>query len=173
MRLNIDGMMNKNFLLNLIASEDRYDFSNFLHEMDRARDMGLLEDDHFALFRNGFVVNQIVKLKDARKVIGRELQPAELLDKVNYLSILRDIESLNTAYTNDTIIDGLCNNDRDFSWWFTCGTMSNLPIEVRNNIAMKLLSKGEIEKAKCVLQTIEYTLSTTRGYDDNKRRNSR
>ena len=172
MRFNVEGMKDKNFLLNLITSEDRHDFSNFLDDMSRAYGMGLLEDDDFVLFRNGFVVNAVVSLKDSRKVIGRELQSGELLDKINYLSMIPDFESLNVAYTNDTIIDGLCNNDRDFSWWFTCGTMSNLPIEVRNNIAMKLLSKGQTEKVMYVLQSIERTMKSDREYDGSKR-NSR
>lgn len=169
MRLNVDRIKDKNFLLNLIASEDRHDFSNFLYEVDKAKRMGLLNDDDFTLFRNGFVVNAIIALKDSKNAIGRELQPAELLDKVNYLSLVPDLESLNVAYTNDTIIDGLCNNDRDFSWWFTCGTMSSLPIEVRNNIAMKLLSKGEAEKVMYVLKSIDRTMKINKEYDGTRR----
>ena len=91
------------------------------------------------------------------------------LDKVNYLSLVPDFESLNVAYTNDTIINGLCNNDRDFSWWFTCGTMSSLPIEVRNNIAMKLLSKGEAEKVMYVLKSIDRTMKINKEYDGTRR----
>lgn len=168
MRLIIENMRDKNFLLNLIASEDRHDFSNFLHEVYRAKEMGLLEEDDFILFRNGFVVNAVIALKDAKNVIGRELQTAELLDKVNYLSLIPDIESLNVAYTNETIINGLCSGDDDFSWWFTCGTMSTLPVEVRNNIAIKLLEKGETDKVKYVLDSIARTLKADREYSDNK-----
>ena len=157
-----EKMNNKNFLMNLIASEDRHDFSNFLYDVEDAKRKGLLEDDDFELFRNGFVVNAVISLKDAKNVIGRELQPAELLDKVNYLSLVPDFESLNVAYTNDTIIEGLCNDDEDFSWWFTCGTMGSLPVEVRNNIAIKLLEKGQIDKAKYVLNAIARTLEFER-----------
>lgn len=157
---------NKNFLLNLIASEDRHDFSNFLYDVDKAKRDGLLSDDDFILFRNGFVVNAIVSLKDAKNVIGRNLQTAELLDKVNYLSLVPDFESLNVSYTNDDIINGLCNDDRDFSWWFTCGTMSCLPVEVRNNIAIKLLERGRVDKAKYVLDSIARTLKFERENSD-------
>ena len=100
------------------------------------------------------------------------MQTAELLDKVNYLSIIPDFESLNVAYTNDTIINGLCNGDDDFSWWFTCGTMSTLPVEIRNNIAMKLLGRGETEKTMYVLQSIERTMKSEREYSESKK-NSR
>ena len=167
-----EQMKNKIYLLDLIASEDRHDFSNFLYDVDNAKRHGLIDDDDFILFRNGFVVNSVVALRFGKKVLKRELQPSELLDKINYLSLIADFESLNVAYTNDTIINGLCNNDRDFSWWFTCGTMSSLPIEVRNNIAMKLLSKGDSEKALYVLKSIERTMKINREYDDSKR-NSR
>ena len=163
---NIDKIRDKNFLLNLIASEDRHDFSNFLYDVDRAKRAGLLEDGDFVLFRNGFVVNAIVSLKDSKNVIGRELQTAELLDKVNYLSLIPDFESLNVSYTNDTIIEGLCNDDRDFSWWFTCGTMHSLPVEVKNNIAIKLLEKGKVDKARYVLDSIARTLKFERENSD-------
>ena len=163
---NIDKIRDKNFLLNLIASEDRHDFSNFLYDVDRAKRAGLLEDGDFVLFRNGFVVNAIVSLKDSKNVIGRELQTAELLDKVNYLSLIPDFESLNVSYTNDTIIEGLCNNDKDFSWWFTCGTMHSLPVEVKNNIAIKLLEKGKVDKARYVLDSIARTLKFERENSD-------
>ena len=76
----VDKMTNKAFLLNLIASEDRHDFSNFLYDVDNAKRDGLLKDDDFALFRNGFVVNAVVSLKDSKNIIGRKLQTAELLD---------------------------------------------------------------------------------------------
>lgn len=164
----VDKMNNKAFLLNLIASEDRHDFSNFLYDVDNAKRDGLLKDDDFALFRNGFVVNAVVSLKDAKSVIGRELQTAELLDKVNYLSIIPDFESLNVSFTNDSIIEGLCNGDRDFSWWFTCGTMSSLLVEVKNNIAIKLLEKGQLDKAKYVLDSIARTLEFERENSDIK-----
>ena len=167
-KFDIDKMQDKNFLLKLIASEDRHDFSNFLYEVEKAKREGLLEDSDFLLFRNGFVVNAIIELKDAKNVIGRDLQPSELLDKVNYLSLVPDFESLNVAYTNDTIIDGLCNNDRDFSWWFTCGTMSCLPVEIRNNIAIKLLDKGEVQKAMYVLESVKRTLKYERENSDNR-----
>lgn len=168
MGVTTNKIKDKTFLLNLIASEDRHDFSNFLYEVVEDKRNGLLSDDDFILFRNGFVVNAIIALKDSKSSIGRELQTAELLDKINYLSLVPDLESLNVAFTNDTIIDGLCNNDNDFSWWFSCGTMSNLPVEVRNNIAMKLLSRGETEKTMYVLESISRTLKVEREYDDNK-----
>lgn len=157
-----ENMKNKKFLLNLIASEDRHDFSNFLYDVERAKRYGLIDDDDFVLFRNGFVVNSVVALKDSKNVIGRKLLPAELLDKVNYLSLIPDFESLNVCYTNKTIIDGLCNDDRDFSWWFTCGTMHCLPVEVRNNIAIKLLENGKIEKALYVLESMSKSLEFDR-----------
>lgn len=167
---DINMMKDKNYLLKLIISEDRHDFSNFLYDVDEAKRNGLLDDEDFLLFRNGFVVTSIVSLKNSMNLIGRRLQTSELLDKVNYLSLVPDLESLNVAYTNDTIIDGLCNNDADFSWWFKCGTMEDLPIEVRNNIAMKLLSKGENEKAMTVLQSINHTLKSNRERDERERR---
>jgi hypothetical protein len=172
MRLDVNRIRDKNFILELITSEDRHDLSNFLFKVEEAKRAGLIQDDDFELFRNGFVVNAILSLKDSKNVIGRVLQPAELLDKVNYLSLIPDIESLNVAYTNDTIIDGLCRNDRDFSWWFTCGTMSNLPVEVRNNIAIKLLNRGEVDKALYVLHSIQNTMKVDREYADSKK-NSR
>lgn len=163
-----EQMKNKSFLLNLIASEDRHDFSNFLYDVERAKRHGLIDEEDFVLFRNGFVVNSVVALKDAKNVIGRELLTAELLDKVNYLSLIPDFESLNVCYTNKTIIDGLCNDDNDFSWWFSCGTMHCLPVEVRNNVAIKLLESGKIDKAIYVLDSISRTLEFERLNSDNK-----
>ena len=162
----VDKMTNKTFLLNLITSEDRHDFSNFLYEVENAKRNGLLKDADFELFRNGFVVNAVVSLKDAKNVIGRNLQSSELLDKINYLSLIPDFESLNVSYTHPAIIDGLCNNDRDFSWWFTCGTMSCLPVEIRNNIAMKLLEKGKTDKVMYVLDSVAGTLKFERDNSD-------
>jgi len=163
-----DKMQSKEFLLNLIASENRHDLSNFLIDVQDMSRNGLINDEDFTLFRNGFVVNSVIALKNAENVIGRNLQTAELLDKVNYLSLVPDFESLNVTYTNNTILDGLCNNDRDFSWWFTCGTMSSLPVEVRNNIAIKLLEKGETEKVGYILTTIGRTLEFERKESMNK-----
>ena len=157
-----EKMNSKNFLLSLVLSDDRHDLSNFLYDVDDAKRNEMIDSDDFILFRNGFVVNSIVELKKNPKMAGRELQPSEILDKINYLSLIPDVESLNTSYTNSDIIDGLCCKDRDFSWWFGCGTMTSLPVETRNKIAIKLLDKGNVEMAKDVLVSISKSLEYER-----------
>ena len=46
--------------------------------------------------------------------------------------------------------------------------MSSLPVEVKNNIAIKLLEKGQVDKAKHVLDSIARTLKFERENSDIK-----
>lgn len=161
-----DTLNNSTDFVSLIISEDRHDLSNFLYQVDEYNNSGLLNDDDFFLFRNGYAIETVLGIK---KYVKRDLQPSEILDKINYLSLVPDTESLIKTFTNKELLEGVKDGDRDLSYWFNCGTLESLPIEVRSNIASKLLEIGEVDKAKKVINSINDTLKNEREMDKERK----
>lgn len=157
-----DILNSKPALKQIILSKDRHDLSNFLYSVQEALRSGYITEEDFRLFRNGFAIDCVLNLTDDLKEQKRELQTAELLDKINYLSLVPDTESLNTTYTHPQIIEGVSRDDHDLAWWYKSGTFNTLPVETKVKIGIKLLELGNISKAKEVMQSINHELEYTR-----------
>lgn len=164
-----DILSSETALTSLIISEERNDFVDFLFKVKGVKENDELNNDDFELFRNGFVINTILQLQ---KIAKRELQSSEMIEKINYLALVPDVESLNRSYTDPKLIDGLVANIRDFSFWFNSGIMDSLPIETKNKIAIELLNAGDIDKATKALKSIDHDLEKFRE-DQTGRANTR
>ena len=159
----IETILNsKDLLFKIITSDDRHDLSNFLYDVQRALNNGTLQPkwDTFRLFKNGYVLDCILGLKELEKE-GRKIQQGEILDKINYLSLLPDIQSLTNIYTDSRIIASVVDNTsqeyqkygENIAFWFDCGTGWNLPFETKRQIAKKLSEVGAENKAIYIIDS--------------------
>lgn len=169
----LEKMLSRTELKKLICSENRHDLSNFLYAVAEAKKIGYVDDEHFALFREGYAVDCVLSLDQTLKEQGRTLQSAELLDKINYLSLVPDVESLNTTFTHPQIVDGVIKGNRDLSWWYSCGTLETLPTETKLKFGMKLMESGDMDKATEVFKIVNHDLEYQRKSDMEKKTSQR
>lgn len=149
-------------LREVIMSEDRHDLSNFLWKVrDLTANGGILpEEDPFRLFRSGYALDCVLGIRTVRTPYS-----AEILDKINYLTLVPDIESLNRTFTDSRLISGVVSNDKDAAFWFRSGGMFNLPVETKVKMASALIRADAPEKALTALDTVARDLETQRKYD--------
>lgn len=160
---NIKNVVNNpEMLMNIIGySGDRHYLCAFIDEVNKALEEKTLKEEDLSLFRNGFFVDKIINLKDTvEATFPRELQTAERLDKINYMSLLEDEKSLAVSYTHPEIIAALCgeNTDKDLTWWLGSGTFASLPGDVQMVIIGEVLKRGNIEVAQKLIKDATYNL---------------
>ena len=140
-----------NIINQIIAYDtDRHLLCALFDRINEAIEKGKIVPEELAFFRSGEAMDQIVNLKQTIQNFGndpaREVYSAEILDKINYVSLLKDPESLAACYTHPEIIKALCDeqveNKRDLVWWSNCGTFTNLPREVQITIISEVARKN-------------------------------
>lgn len=121
---------------------------------------GTLTDEDLEFFRSGKLIDTIINLKETAKVYGkRNTHPTERADKINYISLIEDIETLSVSYTHPEIIDALCGNRhydpnfRDLTYFVEYGSYNNLPKEVQMAIISEVSKRGNIEVVQLLLQS--------------------
>ena len=142
---------NPNLINEVIAYDtDRHLLCALFDRINEALEAGRIVPEQLSFFRTGAAMDGIINLKQTIERFGndpaREVYPAEILDKVNYVSLLRDPESLAACYTHPEIIKALCDepvsNKRDLVWWANCGTFTSLPREVQITIISEVAKKN-------------------------------
>ena len=103
-----------------------------------------LDENAFKLFRNGYVIKQILDLEKTLPKKGRAIETAEIQDKITALTSIPDIAALVGTFAHDDVIKGLISkNNADLTRCVAVGTFFNLPSEVINVIAEKLTGKDD------------------------------
>ena len=144
---------------------DRHYLCAFIDEINEALESKVITGEDLHYFRSGEFADAIVHLKETiNEVNPHELQTAERLDKINYISLLEDAQSLAVSYTHPEIIDALCGESMDPSasdlvWWSNSGTFSSLPGNVQIIIVNEVLKRGNLEAAQKLTSQSTYGLS--------------
>lgn len=167
---------NLDVIRNIIAYDgDRHYLCAFIDEINEALEAKIISGDDLHYFRSGEFADAIVHLKETiDEVNPHELQTAERLDKINYISLLEDAQSLAVSYTHPEIIDALCGESMDPSandlvWWSNSGTFSSLPGNVQIIIVNEVLKRGNLEAAQKLTSQSTYGLSPYPGNEMLKR----
>lgn len=140
---------------------DRHLIATFIYEVnDRLRD-GMITEEDLVMFRNGYVGNLIMELPFTVKRKGRELYNFELGDKLNYLTLINDIESLNMSFLKPELIEAIVKNtSTELTYWFD--QVYRFSIETQVKLANQLLVKGGVEPAKKILGRLSETMARHR-----------
>ncbi len=118
----------------------------------------IFDHDLEPVFRSGKIMDSIINLEETiQKHSLRRKFTSERLDKINYVSLIKDPETLATCYTHPAIIDALCSisqdsNPKDLIWWKTAGTLNSLPNNVQNLIIHQVLDRGAVFEAQNLLE---------------------
>ena len=96
----------------------------------------------------------------------------EMGDKLNYLSSIKDIDTLIASYTNDYLIDSINKNKSDeFGYFISSGSLRSLPPEVQTAVAEKFISTGNIEMGIRILQRLNEDLTKQRKQQEQEKYN--
>lgn len=155
---------NKQVILSLLTSNvDRHILCAFFEKINKMLTTGELEQSDLRLLRSGWLVEQIINLEELVNQSGRLMFPFEIGDKLNYVSLLRDIPSLNATYANPKLVEAI-NKTTDYKirqqllYW----TGSSLPLETKLNVAKEFLKNGNMDYVMEILSDTTSSLALSR-----------
>ena len=158
----IESVVNNPIILRMIVghSADRHLLCALFDRVNLAYSSGRITANDLSYFRSGNLMDDVINLPKTIKAYGddpnRPIYPGEILDKVNYVSLLEDEASLAACYTHPSIISALADEDvphkRDLTFWANGGVYTNLPSKVQILIAYAVLNLGNVERAKDLLK---------------------
>ena len=171
-----DVVNNKEAILSILTSDvDRHILCAFFEKINKMVAIGKLDQSDLALLRSGWLVEQIINLEALVNQRGRELFSFEIGDKLNYVSLLRDIPSLNATYANSILAEAI-NNAKDSKirqqllFWIGSG----LPLETKLRVAQTFLQAGNTDYAMQILSETADALQFSREREERyKERQSR
>ena len=143
---------NPDAIRSIIAYDgDRHYLCVFIDAINEGLNNGTLGEEDLHYFRSGEFMDAIVHLDETIETVNpHEMQTAERLDKINYVSVFKDAKTLSVSYTHPEIIAALCGESKDskpsdLTWWATCGTFGNLPNETQQTIEMEIFKRDNME----------------------------
>ena len=165
-------IQDEQFLTNLISGTNDRHMMGALFDLvnDGIRSGEILPED-LALIRTGFLTDVVLNLPNAAKQQGRNLFPFEVGDKLNYISSIEDIETLNASYANPNLIDNMTKYpySREINYWIESGTIYSLPVETQTKVATEFIKAGNIEKGTEILNIISSSLERKRQSEEKER----
>lgn len=175
----IEEIVNDENIINQIISYngDRHLIYAFFDKVNMALQKKQLNPESLTYFRSGKLMDSIINLEETLEKCGSTRKPytAEKLDKINYISLIDDKETLAISYTHPKILDAICRNSNssntsDLTWWYKCGTFTGLPYEVQAAIGLTLLkTRGNDELVKSMLENASRELPS---YEEKNKVNS-
>jgi len=159
-------------LKNIISyNGDRHLICALFDEVNAALENRTITEDDLAVLRSGVLMDMIVNLeKTVQETAPRPLFLSERLDKVNYVSLINDPQTLASCFTHPDILAAISgeNYNRDLAYWVEAGTFSSqLPSNVRSLIINEVLKKGNIEVAQRLLEQTSYGVKTLEQMEEN------
>ena len=154
----------------LILNTDRHILCALIDRINDALKNGKILPEELVYFRSGEIMDDIIHLDRTIKNYAhgrrKELFTSEILDKINYISLLHDEKSLSACYTHPEIIDALCGKDvqnkSDLTWWSTCGTFTTMPSKVQNRIIASVMEQGDFDTAKKLIMDTCYKMPVSK-----------
>lgn len=165
----IKQVVNSPDMINQIISYngDRHLLCALFDRINLGIKSGEISEEDLNYLRSGKMMDAIVNLdKTVQQYASRQSFRAERLDKINYVSLLEDPQTLAVSYTHPMIIDALCEQatyDKmpdELTWFQSCGTFGSLPKTVQAAIVSSVLTRGNLEIAQKLLKDITSGLQT-------------
>lgn len=178
----IDKIVKNPDVIRMIISfdTDRHLLCALFDRINEAIEAGRILPEELDYFRSGMLMDDIVHLESTIKGYGhdnmRGLYPAEILDKVNYVSLLKDEVSLSACYTHPEILDAICGKNvphaSDLKWWLTSGTFNSLPNIVQSRVVASVMEKGDYELAHKLVMEMCYNMPISKVNSETKKTNT-
>ena len=164
----------KEVLLSILTSNvDRHLLCALMDEINRGIATGKIEPEDLALLRSGWLVEQIINLEPLVNKKGRLLFPFEIGDKLNYISLLRDIPTLNATYANPKLSEAMKNaKDSKVRQQLYFWTGSELPLETELKAIEELIKIGEIDLGMRLLRSTTNLMQQSREREEQNKKQS-
>ena len=162
----------KDALLSILTSNvDRHLLCALFDEINREIAIGTIEPSDLTLLRSGWLVEQIINLESLVNQKGRLLFPFEIGDKLNYVTLLGDVPTLNATYANPKLIDAMKNaKDSKMHQQLYFWSDSSLPLETMLRSAEEFLKAGETDFGMRILTHATGLLQENREREERKKR---
>ena len=166
-----DVIKSKEAIISILTSDvDRHILCAFFEKINKLIAKGELEQSDLTLLRSGWLVEQIINLETLVNQRGRELFPFEIGDKLNYISLLRDIPTLNATYANPILSEAINNaQDSKIRQQLLFWTGSSLPLETNLRVAQTFLQAGNTDYVMQILTSTADSLKMGREREEKYR----
>ena len=164
-----DIVNNKDLLLQILTyNGDRHLIAFFYEMLNQSIERGDVLPEDLDNLRSGWLANATIHLKDY--VVGRELFPFEMGDKINYMSLVHDPDSQIASFTRPEIIGAISgtmpNPNGELSYCES--SFYSLSIDARLKIVEEVLKTGNKDKAVQMISDINLTLEREREYSEER-----
>ncbi|MBQ8892645.1 MAG: hypothetical protein IJ068_07280 [Bacilli bacterium] len=153
------GPLNKvindiNILQEIISYPDNGLLLALIEKINYALFNNQLNKDDLNIIRSDFLVNSILNLQ---AITNRKLNYFELATKLNYLTLIKDLNSLQKCFIDSNLIETINENfnNLEYRYFITSGSIYlNLPIVIQNQIAYKFASLKKLDYSKYIIKNI-------------------
>lgn len=151
---SIKEIINNEYFLYAIISYngDRRLLYVLFNKINKALKDNSINEEDLAFFRSGKLIDAIINLHSTTEYYaGRKPYTSERLDKINYISILEDEETLSVSYTHPRIIDAICgdthfdNKSYELIDFIECGIYDKLPTTIKQKILLEIQKRNNLE----------------------------
>lgn len=159
----------KDLLLQLLTYDgDRHLIAVFYEMLNQSIERGDVLPEDLENLRSGWLADMTIHLKD--NVRGRNLYPFEIGDKINYMSLTKDLESQIATFTRPEIIGAIAgispNSNGELS--YCQSSFYSLSIDARLRIVEEIFKTGNIEMGMKMLNDINLYLEREREYHEER-----
>ncbi len=135
---------------------DRHYFKAFIDLVNEGLESGKLYPDDLEVFNSGVVADAIVNIDRTAKKYGfRNAYPSEKLDKLNYLSTIKDANSFAASFTHPEILEAMADNKFSELTQWAKGSMLP-PVTAFATIVSELIEQGNMDAAKNYINEVAY-----------------
>lgn len=160
----------KELLLEIITYfGDRHLIGQFYDMLNKAIESGEVVPEDLAHLRSGWLGDTLVNLETTVKSAGRMPYAFEKGDKLNYTTLLKDVETQIATFTNSKIIAAFAGTQYDSQLSYCEQSLSYLSAEAQLRVIEEIMKAGNIEKGMQMLTELNHKLERSRKYAEEDR----
>ena len=147
----------KDILMNILTYDgDRHLLLVFVEQLNNAIYSGKINYKDLKILKSNWLIQQILNLEYLVKSNGRNLYEKEVEDKINYLTLIKNNDVLESIFTNSALINQIIKNPQNYkyNYWIMSGSIYiNIPYNIQKKIAYEFMIKGNYTLGTYILNT--------------------
>lgn len=151
---------------------DRHLIGQFYDMLNESIESGEVVPEDLTHLRSGWLGDCLVNLEDVLKNAGRRPYTMEKGDKLNYTTLVKDVETQIATFTNSKIIAAFAGVEPNPELSYCEQSLSYLSVEAQLRIIQEIMKAGNVEKGMNMLNELTSKLERSRKYAEEDRRYS-